>query len=312
MGTPLYMATGLLDSGKTSFIKETLLDPNFNEGEKTLIISFEDGDEEFDAAFLKKTNSELIMLDSLNDFTHEFQENLFEEYDFDRVFVEANGMQDEFTFLVHRGLIRKFEIAQILCIVDASMFRLQLNNLKNLFFNHVRLASVCIFNRFDDEDEYLYIRNNLKAVNPRIELVFENSDHEIVECNEADIFDLSQGHIEVSDNDFGVWYMDCANNPDKYEGIEIEVNMRFQEDLPEYENAVIMGRSAMVCCADDIAQIGVTCVGVDKKYLRLNNYYLLKGVLRTIDDTNGDTTCILHVKSCTPGRVLVDDLVYFN
>ena len=312
MVIPVYIAAGLLDSGKTSFIKETLYDPNFNEGEKTLIISFEDGEVEFDEKFLKSTNSELIMLDSLDDFTIEYQNSLFENYDFDRIFIEANGMQDEFTFLVNRGLSRKFELAQILCMVDSSMFKLQLNNLKTFFFNHIRLASVAIFNRFDNEDDFLYIRNNVKAVNPRIDLVFENSDHEIVEVNEADIFDLSSGHIEVSDNDFGVWYMDCANNPDKYENIEIQVNMRFQEDLPEYENAAILGRSAMVCCADDIAQIGVTCVGLDKKQMKMDDYYLLDGVLRTIDDTNGDKTCILQVKSCKPGRKLADDLVYFN
>ena len=312
MVKPIYIATGLLDSGKTSFIKETLRDPNFTEDEKTLIISFEDGEEEFDEDFLDETNSDLIMLDSLEEFTHDFQRNLLKTCKFDRIFIEMNGMQDEFTFLINRGLIRQFEIAQILCIVDASMFKLQLNNLKTFFFNHVRLASVAIFNRFDNEDDYLYIRNNLKAVQPQIELLFENSLHEVVEVNEADIFDLSKGHIEVSDNDFGVWYMDCANNPEKYENIRVQLNMRFLEDLPEYEDAAILGRRAMVCCADDITEIGITCVGLSKQSMHLKDFYLVEGVLRTIDDTNGDLTCILHVDKMNEGRVLEDDLVYFN
>ena len=35
---PLYLFTGFLDSGKTSFIQETLADPRFSSGEKTLLL----------------------------------------------------------------------------------------------------------------------------------------------------------------------------------------------------------------------------------------------------------------------------------
>ena len=52
MDRPIYMVTGFLDSGKTTAIKRTLSDPRFTEDERTLIISFEDGDEEYDKEFL--------------------------------------------------------------------------------------------------------------------------------------------------------------------------------------------------------------------------------------------------------------------
>ena len=45
---PVYVFSGFLDAGKTSAIKESLLDPGFNQGETTLIIAFEQGDEEYD------------------------------------------------------------------------------------------------------------------------------------------------------------------------------------------------------------------------------------------------------------------------
>ena len=36
---PMYVFTGFLESGKTKFIQETLEDPRFNSGEKTLPLS---------------------------------------------------------------------------------------------------------------------------------------------------------------------------------------------------------------------------------------------------------------------------------
>ena len=44
---PVYVFTGFLDSGKTKFIQETLEDPRFNDGERTLLLVFEEGEEEY-------------------------------------------------------------------------------------------------------------------------------------------------------------------------------------------------------------------------------------------------------------------------
>ena len=45
---PMYVFTGFLESGKTKFIQETLEDPRFNSGEKTLLLVLEEGEEEYD------------------------------------------------------------------------------------------------------------------------------------------------------------------------------------------------------------------------------------------------------------------------
>ena len=44
----MYVFTGFLESGKTKFIQETLEDPRFNSGERTLLLVFEEGEEEYD------------------------------------------------------------------------------------------------------------------------------------------------------------------------------------------------------------------------------------------------------------------------
>lgn len=56
MEIPVYFFTGFLDSGKTTFIESILRDPNFSEGEKTLMIVCEDGETEFDYGLLMESN----------------------------------------------------------------------------------------------------------------------------------------------------------------------------------------------------------------------------------------------------------------
>ena len=44
---PVYLFTGFLGAGKTTFIQDILTDRNFNEGENTLLLLCEEGEEEY-------------------------------------------------------------------------------------------------------------------------------------------------------------------------------------------------------------------------------------------------------------------------
>ena len=309
---PLYIFNGLLDSGKTSVIKETLLDPGFTVDERTLIIAFEEGDEEYDKAFLDDTNSFVIYLDKLQDLTIEKMRDLERTYTYDRIIMECNGLQNEAEYLKNYGLINNWEIAQILTVVDASSFRMQLINLKQFIYDHIKISEVAIFNRFRNDEDYLFIRNNLKAINPKVELIFEDIDHNIVEFEGDDIFDLSKDPIVINDNDYGLWYMDAANTPEKYENKHLVINVKLIEDLKEYDKACIMGRRAMVCCSEDIADIGITVVGIDKTKIQKDTYYKLDGIIHLVDAEDGYKTCLLYVDNVSKGETPKEELVTFN
>ena len=60
---PVYAFTGFLDSGKTKFIQETLEDERFNAGERTLLLAFEEGEEEYDFSTYPHQNVYLEVLD---------------------------------------------------------------------------------------------------------------------------------------------------------------------------------------------------------------------------------------------------------
>ena len=88
---PVYVFMGFLDSGKTTFVKETLLDREFTGGAKTLLLVCEDGEEEYDEKDLKKKNIflEFIEEDQLNT---EHLLDLQDKYQPEQVMIEYNGM----------------------------------------------------------------------------------------------------------------------------------------------------------------------------------------------------------------------------
>ena len=53
---PVYLFTGFLDAGKTKFIQETLEDVRFNNGESTLLLLCEEGEEEYDPSTFSGKN----------------------------------------------------------------------------------------------------------------------------------------------------------------------------------------------------------------------------------------------------------------
>ena len=309
MNKPVYVFSGFLDSGKTTAVKGTLLNPRFNEGEKSLIIALEEGDVEYDEKFLKATNAEVIFLDSINSLTKNKMQQLDQKYNPERVIIELNGMEDD-NILYKQGFIKNWILAQTLTFFDASKFKLHINNMKQFVFNHVVNAEVCVLNRAENED-LLFLRNNLKGINQKLEIIFEDSKGEIMNKIEDQLFDTSKP-LEIADSDYGLWYMDALDNPNKYENADITLKVKYASTVKAYENVCIMGRSAMVCCANDIQPIALTCINVDPDKIDKDKYYYIKGKIHCMDDEQGYKTCVLYADTLNEAPVPEDELVYFN
>ena len=92
MEVPVYLFTGFLEAGKTSFIKETMQDPNFNDGKKQyLIITCEEGEEEFEAADFSD-NVHFSSFDDVQLLTPDRLNAMAKRAGADIVVVEYNGM----------------------------------------------------------------------------------------------------------------------------------------------------------------------------------------------------------------------------
>lgn len=306
---PVYVFSGFLDSGKTQAIKGTLYNPRFNEGEASLIICLEQGDVIYDQKFLEITNSKVVYLDSVNDLTIEKQKELDEQYKPERVFIELNGMEDD-NILYNNGFIAEWELAQTLTTMDASKFAMYLANMRQFLYNHVVNAEVVILNRSDNVDKR-YLRNNLKSINQYVELIFEDKDGNVTNKIEDELFDTSKP-LEISDIDYGLWFMDAVDNPEKYDKVELSIKVKYAGKIDDYDNVLIMGRKAMVCCANDITDIALPCMNLHEKDIDKDKYYVLKGSGRCVQNSEGMKICTLQVKEFNEAEPPKEELVTFN
>ena len=252
---PVYLVSGFMDSGKTTLIEDTLYNQGFADEGRTLIICCEDGDVEYNREALKKNFITLVMIEKEEDFTTETLEELQEKYEPEQVFVEYNGTWGMDTIL-EMQLPKYWTIVQGLATVNAETFEMYLNNMRAMIMEQLFAADVVIFNRCDDTTDKGKFRRNVKAVNRKAQLVYEREDGSLDEREEELPFDISAEHLEISDADYAIWYMDCLENPKKYEGKTVSFLALVYNPEKLKKGVMVSGRFAMTCCIDDITFIG--------------------------------------------------------
>lgn len=264
MEVPVYLVNGFLESGKTTFIQETMSDPDFSDGTKTLLIVCEEGEIEYDNTMLSKCRTEVIMVEEEEKLTEEFFQQCQKKYQPQRVMLELNGMW-KLEELLEAGFPEPWVLVQIITLIDASTFLSYWNNMKALIVAQFKYSDTILFNRCDTATDKLFLRRCVKPVNRKGQIIYESADGVTDDAGEEVLpFDLDAPVIEICDEDYGLWYMDAMDHPKKYDGKTVcFLGMVYKsEKLPK--NSFVPGRFAMTCCADDIAFMGMLCkVGKD-------------------------------------------------
>ena len=255
---PVYLFTGFMDSGKTSLIKESLIENDFARQGKSVIICCEDGEVEYDDEELKKVNATLVMVEKEEDFTQDFLESVNRQYLPEQVFLEYNGTWGMDT-LTDMMLPKRWVIVQALATVDATTFDMYLANMRTMIMEQLFDADVIIFNRCDDGTDKGKYRRNVKALNRKAQLVYLRADGTVDEREEELPFDLSSDEIDVTDADYAIWYMDCMEHPKRYEGKKVKFLALVYNPEKLKKGVFVPGRFAMTCCVEDVTFIGFKC-----------------------------------------------------
>lgn len=311
MELPVYLFTGFLESGKTTIIKETLLDPDFTDQERTLILLFEEGLQEYDEAFLNQTNACVVTI-TKEELTSNLLNNLDLLYNPDRVMIEFNGMWSVEEFL-NLGMPEGWILVQILSLIDASTFDLFINNMRSLIYQQIQYSEVVIFNRCDATTPLAFLRSNIKAVNPRCQLVYENRDGSVSELQEADLpFDLSQEIVVIEDGDYGLWYIDALDHPQKYANKKLKLKGQVIQFVEGAKHSFLLGRYAMVCCAEDTSLLGLVVSGVKLEELHQDQWLTVTGQAILQEDDEGQPILVLKAITLEQAEPMEDALVYFS
>ncbi len=268
---PVYLITGFLDGGKTTFLNFTIGQEYFQIDETTLLIVCEEGEEEYDEQFLLKNNTVIEYVEDQEDMTLELLQKFEEKYHPERVLIEYNamwGMKEIEEMKMPRG----WAIVQEISMVDATKFQLFAANMKALFMDMFRNADMVTFNRCTREQPLANYRRSIKVLNPACEVVFEDSEGELVDIANELPYDINAKQIEIEDIDFGIFYVDAGENQGKYQDKIVRFRAQVSKSRDPKAEIFLPGRRAMTCCADDISFIGFLCKSKYTKSLKAGSW----------------------------------------
>lgn len=311
-GIPIYLITGFLESGKTDFLTFTMEQEYFADGEKTLLIVCEEGEKEYEPAKLAKLNTVMVTCEREEDFTAEYLKSLKRQYRPERVLIEYNGMWRMSTIMDLR-LPFNWEIYQVITVVDATTFNLYLTNMKSQVVDMVSRAEMVMFNRCTEDTPCAMFRRSIKAVNRRVQVIFEDANGEMQDIPEELPYDLEAPVIQIEDDDYGIWYIDAMDHPENYKGKTICFKGMAMTSNQFPKGYFVPGRSAMTCCADDIRFLGYLCKGNDLMKVKNKQWVQIEAKFQfEFQPAYEGEGPMLYATSIKPTDAPKEELVYFN
>ena len=255
---PVYVFTGFLDSGKTKFIQETLEDPRFNAGERTLLLVFEEGEEEYDFSSYPHQNVFLEVLDQETVTTKELL-TLAKKHKIDRVVAELNGMH--LVGDLYMRFPEDWAVAQEVMFADSTTFMAYNANMRNLMMDKLVGAQMVVFNRLEKGTDTMPFHKVARAASRKIDILYDYTDGTTAfdEIQDPLPFDINAPVIEVKDEDYALWYRDVTEEPQKYDGKTVRFKGQVAMLKRDKNNMFAPGRFVMTCCVDDIQFCGIPC-----------------------------------------------------
>ena len=256
---PVYIVAGLLDSGKTSFIKSTLLQQDWLNKGHTPVLMCESGEVEFTDEEKRQYDLIPIEIPEAETFSLSFCEELTRSADPAQIIIEFNGMWSLQDFL-KREFPKNWGLAGIYSTVNGEDLELVMTNMRNLFMNQHIESDLIVVNRCRPEMNRVTFRKAIKLQNPAAQLIFESVNGDIIEFGEDDLpYDVKAPAFTLEDVDYGTWFADASENPERYLHKKITFLAQCIRPFGMARNLFVPGRRVMACCAADIQFYGFPC-----------------------------------------------------
>ena len=259
MEIPVYLFTGFLESGKTTFIQDALEGADFNAGERTLLLLCEEGEEEYHRSKFFGTNVFIEPIEDEEELTAERLRELQLKHKVERVLIEYNGMWSLDS--IYRNMPEEWIIYQEMFFADAQTFLTYNQNMRQLIYDKLKSAELVVFNRCEKGFDKMAFHKIVRAANRRSQILYEydRDDVEMDQIPDPLPFDINADEITVEDNAFAEWYRDINEEQDKYDGKVIHIKGRSALGGGLPDDKFVFGRHVMTCCVEDIQFAGLVC-----------------------------------------------------
>lgn len=293
-GIPVITVRGVLESGKSYFIKDSLVRGDFGDLGKVLILSQEEGLEEFTKEELSPLNVSFEYFDK-DSWTDKNINEAVRKHKPHVIFVERNEMWDKEEFKYPSY----FDVQQNIAVIDGSSFKEYFSSMRQIMVDMVKECDLVIVNRCDYTENTSNIKKSLKMVNPAIEIIALDELGAQISLASDLPYDLNADEIVLKNEHFGDFYVDSFEQVERYRNkiVTFECMALFSDELPP--NTFYGARPALTCCMDDIQTIGHLCAlnQGDKvepeKWIKLTarvHYMQFKG-------TQGEQLLLEYIKS---------------
>ena len=309
---PVYVFTGFLDSGKTKFIQETQEDTRFNAGERTLLLIFEEGEEEYDISAYPHQNVYLEVLDQQT-VTQKELKALAKKYKAQRVVAELNGMQ--LVGDIYSRFPEEWVVAQEVMFADATTIMSYNANMRNLVMDKLVGGQMVVFNRLKPGEDTMHLHKLVRAANRKMDILYDYLDGTTAfdEIEDPLPFDINAPVITVKDEDYALWYRDVTEEPQKYAGKTVSFKGQVALLRREKEGMFAPGRFVMTCCVDDIQFCGVPCRYPQAKSLTPRGWVNVKATISAENHPlyQGDLGPVLTAIEVSPADPADPDVATF-
>lgn len=313
MATPMFIVTGFLDSGKTTMIKDTLMEQEWIEPGLTLLLLCEEGEEEYPEEYLKEKNMVVLKIEEFDQLNTVFFKNCERNYHPAQIIIEYNGMW-KLEDLLQLKYPRKWQIQGIYSTVNGTTLDMYLKNMRNMLMEQLTESELIIINRCPEGVDRSGFRRALKVQNPMAQLIFEGMDGKIIQPTAEDLpFDIKENPIKVEDEDFGIWYVDAYDHPDQYMDKEIEFVAQAFRPKGMKNDMFVPVRKIMTCCADDVRLYGYPCKIPKVTNIQMQKWYRVR-VRYSFEPTEpfAPEQPVLYLMHIEPAEAPEQDYVYLG
>ncbi len=279
MEIPVYLFTGFLESGKTSFIVETMKDPNFNDGKrKYLIITCEEGEVEYypdelgdNVSFASFDEEQMITADRLN--------AMQKRAGADIVVIEYNGMWA--LDRLYNSLPQNWMIYQEIFVCDSTTALVYNSNMRQLMVDKLTSCEMVVFNRVTSGTDKMALHKIVRGISRKANICYEDTNGQIEfdQIEDPLPYDINADVINIADDDFAYFYRDMSEDFTKYIGKTVCFKGIVALDSALAKGTFAVGRHIMTCCADDIAYRGLVAKGMGSLNLKTREWVILEGKL---------------------------------
>ena len=278
---PVYLITGYLDSGKTTFVQQTLADTKFCENSNILVISFEEGEIELDPTEFASQNVYHEALDADCEYSSLTFADMVNRTKADKIIIEYNGMHlmEE----LYATLPRNWVIAQQVLFFDATTFSMYNSNMRNLTVDKLRDTDLIVFNRITNESDVQLFHKIVRASNRQAMILYEKVTGEIMrdEIEDPLPYDMNAPVIEIEDKDYAIFFRDLTENPSDYENRTLRIKVMTVKNEELGAGEMLIGRHIMTCCADDIQYCPMICKWGKSYDFKTYDWAIVEGKIMT-------------------------------